>query len=116
MVLGLLNVGWRILSPGPTVAAMQAAQQARPELAEGLAQIEGSDCMRCHGLERHYVGPSFQQVAERYRGRADAEDYLARKIREGSVGEWGRTVMPRHPQVTEAQARHMAQWLLALPR
>ena len=66
-------------------------------------------------MERHYVGPSFQQIAARYRDRADAVDYLAGKIRNGSVGAWGRTVMPRHPQVTEAQAREMAQWLVSLP-
>lgn len=66
-------------------------------------------------MERYYVGPSFQEIAVRYRDRADAVDYLARKIRNGSVGEWGRTVMPRHPQVTEAQTREMAQWLVSLP-
>ena len=47
-------------------------------------------------------------------GRADAPDYLARKIREGSVGVWGRTLMPRHPQITQEQAVQMAQWLLAM--
>lgn len=61
------------------------------------------------------MGPPFQQIAARYRDRADALDYLARKIRNGSVGEWGRTVMPRQPQVTEAQAHEMALWLVSLP-
>src|SRR5256885_6100841 len=39
------------------------------------ALVEGNDCLRCHGLVRHYVGPSFQQIAERYRAREDAADY-----------------------------------------
>lgn len=110
VVLGLLHVGWRILQPGAT-----AAPQARAELAEGRVLVEGSDCMRCHGMERRYVGPSFRQIAGRYRERADAAAYLARKIRDGGAGEWGRALMPRHPQITEAQSLQMARWLLALP-
>ena len=69
--------------------------------------------LRCHGMDRHYVGPSFQQIAARYRDRADAVDYLAGKIRNGSVGDWGRIVMPRHPQIAEGDARRMAEWVLA---
>ena len=69
----------------------------------------------CHGLVRHYVGPSFQQIAGRYRGREDAADYLARKIREGGAGEWGRAIMPRHPHIDTAQSLQMAAWLLSLP-
>ena len=61
------------------------------------------------------MGPSFRQIADRYRAQPDAANYLARKIREGSVGKWGRTVMPRHPQVTEVQAQAMALWVLGLP-
>lgn len=109
VVLGLLHVGWRILLPGAT-----ATPQARAEPAEGRVLVEGSDCMRCHGMERRYVGPSFRQIAERYRERADAPEYLARKIREGGSGEWGRALMPRHPQITEAQSLQMARWLLDL--
>ena len=70
----------------------------------GRALVEASDCLRCHGLERHAVGPGFRQIAARYAGRSDAGEYLAGRIREGSVGVWGRTLMPRHPQITEAQA------------
>ena len=77
--------------------------------------VEASDCLRCHGMDRRYVGPSFRQIADRYRAQPDAANYLARKIREGSVGVWGRTVMPRHPQVNEAQSSDMARWLLSLP-
>ena len=125
VVLGMLNLGWRMLQPGPGAAS--AAERASgaggpdgsaalpPSAPAGLRLVEASDCLRCHGMERYYVGPSFQQIAARYRDRADAVGYLAGKIRNGSVGEWGRTLMPRHPQVTEAQAREMAQWLVSLP-
>ena len=82
---------------------------------QGKAWIDGSDCMRCHGVDRKFVGPGFMQVAERYREQPEVQAYLARKIREGSVGVWGNVIMPRHPQVTQEQSEGMAAWILALP-
>lgn len=119
VVLGLLNLGVRLYIGTPsdqaTAQRVDAAAQQRPELAQGKTWIDGGDCMRCHGVDRKFVGPSFVQVADRYRDQSDAQAYIANKIREGGVGVWGRTIMPRHPQVTPAQAEGMAAWILALP-
>ncbi|GAB2462667.1 hypothetical protein GCM10027082_12800 [Comamonas humi] len=111
VVLGLLNIGRLILRPDP----VDAAVAARPELAAAKALVEASDCMRCHAAARQAVGPSFQEIAARHANRADAVEFLAGKIRNGSVGDWGRVVMPRHPQIGEDDARRMAEWVLAAP-
>src|SRR2546427_3589461 len=62
------------------------------------------------GVQTCALPISFQQIAERYRAREDAADYLARKIREGGAGEWGRAIMPRHPHLDTAQSLQMAAW------
>ena len=137
VALGMLNLGVRMVftakppsqteapqppassnpaAPTPPAAgASGAAVAPQTTSLAGQALVEASDCLRCHGMDRRYVGPSFRQIAARYQDRPDAAAYLARKIREGSVGEWGRTVMPRHPKVTEVQAQAMALWVLGLP-
>ena len=127
VALGMLNLGVRMVLSAkpaqadapqqPTSTAPVAGVAGVPPTSSlaGQALVQASDCLRCHGMDRRYVGPSFRQIADRYREQPDAADYLARKIREGSVGVWGRTVMPRHPQVTEAQSSDMARWLLSLP-
>ena len=127
VALGMLNLGVRMVlsakppqgdTPQPSSAATPvagAAEAPQTSSLAGQALVQASDCLRCHGMDRRYVGPSFRQIADRYREQPDAADYLARKIREGSVGVWGRTVMPRHPQVNEAQSSDMARWLLSLP-
>ena len=124
VVLGMLNLGVRMVladrgevdrSTADAGTAAGSSPLLPAVVQQGSALVKASDCLRCHGMDRHYVGPSFRQIAGRYRDRAGAADLLARKIREGGVGEWGRTVMPRHPQVSEAQAQSMAAWLLALP-
>lgn len=115
VAFGVANVGWLIMRPAPAASAMDEVMKARPELAAGKALIEGSDCMRCHGLARSYVGPAFEAIAARYQSQSDAIDHLARKIREGSVGTWGNVIMPRHPQITPEQAQQMAEWVIAVP-
>ena len=113
--LGVANIGWRILNVSPAEKSAQALVQAQPQLAEGKKLVETSDCMRCHGWERNYVGPSFANITAKYGAQADAETYLAGKIRGGSVGVWGNVIMPRHPQISEQQSLQMARWLLAVP-
>ena len=127
VAMGMLNLGVRMVlsakppqteAPQPPSAATPvtgAAEAPQTSSLAGQALVQASDCLRCHGMDRRYVGPSFRQIADRYREQPDAANYLARKIREGSVGVWGRTVMPRHPQVNEAQSLDMARWLLSLP-
>lgn len=133
VVAGMLTVGWRTLQAGSsegkatpssdTTAASTLVATASPTaptgptaaLAAGMAAVNASDCIRCHGVDRRYVGPAFNQVSARYQGRPDAVDYLAGKIRNGGAGEWGRALMPRHPHLSEAQAQQMAQWVMSLP-
>ena len=72
-------------------------------------------CMSCHGLVNKQVGPGFAQVAARYRGDTAAAAMLAAKIRKGSVGTWGRVIMPAQTKVTEADAQALAIWVLRQP-
>ena len=127
VALGMLNLGVRMVftakppqadapqQPTSTAPVAGVAEVPQTSSLAGQALVQASDCLRCHGMDRRYAGPSFRQIADRYREQPDAANYLARKIREGSVGVWGRTVMPRHPQVNEAQSSDMARWLLSLP-
>lgn len=81
----------------------------------GLALVKARACLSCHGVVGRQVGPGFAQVAERYHGEAGATERLARHIREGSVGRWGRLVMPPQVRVSEAEALSLAEWILTQP-
>lgn len=81
--------------------------------AERLSRQYG--CMACHGMVRKFVGPGFAEIAARYRGDASAASRLAATIRQGGVGTWGNVIMPRQPKVTEADAKTLADWVLAQP-
>jgi len=72
------------------------------------------NCYACHQVEGKLVGPAWRDVATRYARDPEAEARLARKIREGGAGAWGVVAMAPNPAVTEADARALARWVLAL--
>ena len=91
---------------------LPAATLADPGPA-ALASERG--CMSCHGLVRTQVGPGFAQIAQRYRSDTGAAVRLAARIRSGSIGHWGRLIMPAQARVTEPEAATLAAWVLAQP-
>lgn len=73
-----------------------------------------SNCMACHAIDQKRLGPPLKDVAAKYKGDAAAADRLAQKIRAGGAGVWGEMPMPAQPQVSEADAKTLAQWILGL--
>jgi cytochrome c len=90
------------------VAIAAAPAFANPELAQK------KNCMACHAVDKKVVGPAYKEVAAKYAGQKDAADKLAVKISKGGSGVWGAVPMPANPQVTEAEAKQLAQWVLSL--
>lgn len=75
-----------------------------------LAQANA--CLACHAAEKKLVGPAYRDVAKKYAGQADAAARLAESIRKGGSGTWGAVPMPAQPNLSEADARKLAQWVL----
>jgi cytochrome c len=93
------------------MAAM--ATLSAPVLADE-ALAKSKNCMACHAAERKLVGPSYKSVAQKYAGDAKAADMLAIKIVKGGAGVWGAIPMPANPQVSEAEAKALAAWVLGM--
>lgn len=73
-----------------------------------------NNCLACHQIDKRKYGPQFYEVAEKYQGDSSALEKLAAKIKIGGTGIWGEDVMPPQPQVTDANAKIMAELILAL--
>jgi cytochrome c len=81
----------------------------------GNTLIASSDCKACHTVDQKSVGPSYNEVAQRYKEVPGAVGQLARKIINGGAGNWGTTnVMSAHPQVSTQDARKMVEYILSL--
>lgn len=92
-------------------AVMGATFAAAPAFASAdLAQKK--NCMACHAVDKKLVGPAYKDVAAKYAGQKDAADKLAEKIVKGGAGVWGPVPMPANTQVSAAEAKQLAQWVL----
>jgi cytochrome c len=72
------------------------------------------NCMACHAIDKKVLGPAYKDVAAKYAGQKDAVDKLAAKVVKGGTGVWGNIPMPANPQVTDAEAKQLVEWILTL--
>lgn len=93
------------------VAALGLAASA-PALAD-LALATSKNCMSCHAVDRKILGPSFKEIAAKYKDNKGAADMLATKIVKGGSGVWGAVPMPANNQVSDADAKKLAAWVLS---
>jgi cytochrome c len=80
--------------------------------SEKLAQSSG--CMTCHTVERKVIGPSYKEIAAKYRNDKSAEANMVKKVKSGGSGVWGPTPMPPNAHVKEDDIKAIVAWILAL--
>ena len=79
--------------------------------AAAAALAKKSACLSCHAADKKMVGPSYKDVAAKYKGMAAEE--LAKSIKAGGKGKWGPVPMPAQPKLSEEDAKTLAAWILA---
>ncbi|RKE25642.1 cytochrome c [Paraburkholderia sp. BL23I1N1] len=99
-----------------TVSALAGAFASSASAADaprGQVVASSNACMGCHAVDRKLVGPSFQQIAAKYKGDVQAPAKLARKVKDGGSGVWGMIPMPAHQSMSDADIRSVVGWVLA---
>ena len=97
----------------PTLVLLASiAATAAPSAWADAALANKKNCMACHQVDKKLVGPAYKDVAAKYAGDKDADTKLATKIMKGGSGVWGPVPMPANPQVSEAEAKQLAAWVL----
>jgi S-disulfanyl-L-cysteine oxidoreductase SoxD len=89
-------------------AARTSTDEPSSEIRSLLAK---QNCLACHGLDSKLVGPGLADVTKKYRGQADAVDYLASRIKAGGSGVWGSIPMPAQ-SLSDDDAKMIASWLV----
>jgi cytochrome c len=86
------------------VVAAGLAASGAANASEALAKSSG--CMTCHDLATKKMGPSFKDIAAKYKGKADAEATLVANLKAGKG----------HPAVksSEADTVTLVKWVLAM--
>lgn len=93
-----------------TLAALasSSAFAATPE-----DMLKKSGCLACHSKDRKIVGPSYKDVAAKYKNQ-DVKAKLFEKVRKGGSGVWGPVPMPPHTpgQISDADLKTVIDWIV----
>lgn len=106
--------------PAPTAplsagkASIQVATAA-PAASQhpGLAAAKQNACVACHGVTNKIVGPGFNEIAQKYKGNAEAEAALFGKVKNGASGIWGPVPMPPQAHVKDEEIKKIISWIMA---
>ena len=93
---------------------MAGALFAAPAAQANEALAKKHNCTACHQTDKKLVGPSYKDVANKYRGQKDIAAKLAAKVKKGGQGVWGPVPMPPNAAVSDADIKTLVAWILAL--
>lgn len=88
-----------------------------PEAAKALAKQ--NNCLKCHAIDKDKDGPAYKKVAEKYKGKANAEARLIEHIMSGEKAKFAdgheeeHKVVKTSPPKDMEQIKNLVQWILA---
>jgi cytochrome c len=110
-VLTTLAAGAAVLVLAPAAYAVDA------DAAKQLAKQ--NNCFKCHAIDKDKDGPAYHKVAEKFKGKADAEKRLIEHITSGEKAKFPdgheeeHKIVKTSPPHDEAQIKNLVQWVLA---
>jgi len=87
------------------------------DAAKALAKQ--NNCLKCHGIDKEKEGPSLKAIAQKYKGKAGAEDKLAKHITSGEMAKFSdgheeeHKIVKTTPANDAGQVKNLVQWILA---
>jgi len=85
------------------------------DAAKGLARQ--NDCFKCHGADKAKDGPAWKKVAEKYRGKPDAEATLIKHLTSGEKAKFPDGHEEEHKIIKTKNAdeiKNLVDWILSL--
>lgn len=99
-------------APGAGAAASAPTKVAAAAVLNGADISKKANCTACHAAASKMVGPSWADIAKKYKGDAKAPAMLAQKVKAGGAGNWGAVPMPPHPNLKDNELSAVVQWVL----
>jgi cytochrome c len=97
--------------------AVTARADVDVEAAKALARQ--NNCFKCHAVEKDKDGPSYKKVAEKYKGKDNAEARLMEHITSGEKAKFPdgheeeHKIIKTDPPKDMAQIKNLVDWILS---
>ena len=97
-----------------TAVALAACLMTAGARAADPEAMKKAGCLACHSDDKKIVGPSYKDVAAKYKGKADAVAVLTAKVRKGGSGVWGPVPMSPNPpdKISDADLKVAIEYIL----
>lgn len=98
-----------------SVAAFSSGVQAADEAA-AKATMKQNNCLKCHGINKDKDAPGYNKVAEKYKGKADAEATLIKHLTTGPKVKLADGSEEEHKKIkaTDEETKNLVQYILSI--
>jgi cytochrome c len=100
------------------LAVSLSARAVDVEAAKELARQ--NNCFKCHAISKDKDGPAYKKVAEKYKGKDNAEARLIEHITSGEKAKFpdgheeAHKIVKTSPPDDKAQIKNLVDWILSL--
>ena len=98
-------------------AAFLTPAQAAVDKDAAQALAKKNDCFKCHAVDKTKKGPAYKKIAEKFKGKADAEATLIKQITTGPKVKLEDGTEENHKIIdTQDQGaiKNLVGWILSL--
>jgi cytochrome c len=81
--------------------------------------LQQNNCIQCHGIKKDKDAPAFAKIAEKYKGKAGAEEELMKHVTSGRKvklldgTQEDHKVLKTMPANDKAQMKNLVQWIMS---
>ncbi len=101
----------------PVIIATASLMMAGSALAADMPAVGKAKCGACHEVDKKKMGPSYMDIAAKYKGDADAVGKLEANIAKGGKFDWKMGMMPpKGMGANPAEIKAMAEYIASLAK
>lgn len=106
-----------VLAASAGLLLLPAAHAVDEEAAKELARQ--NNCFKCHAVSKDKDGPAYKKVAEKYKGKPDAQERLVRHLTSGEKAKFpdgheeAHKIIKTDPPNDMKQIKNIVDWILA---
>jgi cytochrome c len=98
--------------------AFSVNASAAVDVDAAKAVARANNCFKCHSVDKEKDGPTYKKVAEKYRGKAGAEERLITHVTSGEKAKFPDGHEEEHKNIkdkaTPEEIKNMVGWILSL--
>ena len=102
-----------------SVAGVQVAQAQAVDADAAKQLAKQNNCFKCHSIDKEKDGPSYQDVAKKYKGKPGAEAKLVKHLTSGEKAKFPdgheeeHKIIKTSPANDQAQIKNLVNWILS---